>query len=102
VVLGQNTTDENKRAEITASPLRATPAQLQGLPPARIQTAELDVLHDEGEAYGRKFDTAGVDVTVTRYNGLIHDYGLPNALATVPAVQAALRQAGNELKSHLK
>lgn len=96
------TLDPAKRAEITASPLRATTAQLQGLPPALIQTAELDVLRDEGEAYGRKLDAAGVDVTVTRYNGLIHDYGLLNALATVPAVQTAMRQAGAELKARLK
>jgi acetyl esterase len=96
------TTDTSKRTEITASPLQASTAQLQGLPPTLIQTAELDVLRDEGEAYGRKLDAAGVDVTVTRYNGLIHDYGLLNALATVPAVQAALRQAGTELKAHLK
>ncbi|SDC72633.1 Acetyl esterase/lipase [Massilia sp. PDC64] len=96
------TTDNAKRSEITASPLRATEAQLKGLPPALIQTAELDVLRDEGEAYGRKLDAAGVDVTVTRYNGMIHDYGLLNALARVPEVQAALRQAGTELKTHLK
>jgi len=96
------TKDAAKRAEITASPLRATVAQLHGLPPALIQTAELDVLRDEGEAYGRKLDAAGVDVTVTRYNGLIHDYGLLNALATVPAVQAALGQAGSALAKHLK
>jgi acetyl esterase/lipase len=96
------TTDVAKRAEITASPLRATAQQLQGLPPALIQTAELDVLRDEGEAYGRKLDASGVEVTVTRYNGLIHDYGLLNALATVPAVQTAMRQAGTELKARLK
>jgi acetyl esterase len=96
------TVDPAKRAEITASPLRASTQQLQGLPPALIQTAELDVLRDEGEAYARKLDAAGVDVTATRYNGLIHDYGLLNALATVPAVQTALRQAGTELKNHLK
>lgn len=96
------TTDAAQRAEITASPLRATTSQLQGLPPALIQTAELDVLRDEGEAYGRKLDAAGVDVTVTRYDGLIHDYGLLNVLANVPAVQSALRQAGTELKTHLK
>jgi acetyl esterase/lipase len=54
----------------------ATPEQLKGLPPTLIQTAELDVLRDEGEAFGRKLDAAGVNVTVTRYNGLIHDYGL--------------------------
>ncbi|HCB2308241.1 TPA: alpha/beta hydrolase, partial [Escherichia coli] len=40
--------------------------------------------------------------TVTRYNGLIHDYGLLNALSDVPAVRTALAQAGDELKEHLK
>ncbi|MET0290158.1 MAG: alpha/beta hydrolase [Pseudoxanthomonas sp.] len=96
------TTDPRARAEITASPLRATPEQLAGLPPTLIQTAELDVLRDEGEAFGRHLDQAGVEVTVTRYNGLIHDYGLLNALRDVPAVRTALQQAGDGLREHLK
>ncbi|MCF5937447.1 alpha/beta hydrolase [Xanthomonas perforans] len=96
------TTDSKARAEITASPLRATSTQLAGLPPTLIQTAELDVLRDEGEAFGRKLDQAGVQVTVTRYNGLIHDYGLLNALRDVPAVRDAIRQAGDGLREHLK
>jgi acetyl esterase len=96
------TTDPKQRASIYASPLRATTEQLQGLPPTLIQTAELDVLRDEGEAYGRKLDEAGVDVTVSRYNGLIHDFGLLNALSEVPAVRTALEEAGSELQRHLK
>ncbi|WP_370635168.1 alpha/beta hydrolase [Leclercia sp. Marseille-Q4284] len=96
------TTNESDRNNILASPLRATTEQLQGLPPTLIQTAELDVLRDEGEAFGRKLDVAGVDVTVTRYNGLIHDYGLLNALSDVPAVRTAIDQAGYQLKEHLK
>ncbi|MDH1168941.1 alpha/beta hydrolase [Pantoea agglomerans] len=93
---------EKDRNNILASPLRATTEQLKGLPPTLIQTAELDVLRDEGEAFGRKLDAAGVPVTVTRYNGMIHDYGLLNALSQEPTVRTAINQAGEELRSHLK
>ncbi len=96
------TTDPSQRQEIYASPLRATASQLKGLPPALVQTAEKDVLRDEGEAYARKLDAAGVTVVVARYNGMIHDFGLLNALAGLPATRAALHQASEELKLRLK
>lgn len=96
------TVSEKDRNNILASPLRATTEQLKGLPPTLIQTAELDVLRDEGEAFGRKLDAAGVPVTVTRYNGMIHDYGLLNALSQEPTVRTSINQAGEELRSHLK
>ena len=90
------TTDPAQRAEIYASPLQATTERLKGLPPALVQVAENDVLRDEGEAYARKLDAAGVDVTYVRYDGLIHDFGLLNALSEVPAVRSALLQASEE------
>jgi acetyl esterase/lipase len=93
--------DKAARKEIYASPLNADAAQLHGLPPALIQTAENDVLRDEGEAYARKLDEAGVEVTLTRYGGLIHDYGLLNAVAEVPAVRTALLQAAAVIKKAL-
>ncbi|TWC18961.1 MULTISPECIES: alpha/beta hydrolase [unclassified Pseudomonas] len=96
------TTDAGQRNEIYASPLRASTAQLKGLPPALVQTAEADVLRDEGEAYARKLDAAGVPVTAVRYNGMIHDYGLLNVVSQVPAVRSAMLQVSEELKQHLK
>jgi acetyl esterase len=96
------TTDPKARKEIYASPLQASTEQLKGLPPALVQTAEFDVLRDEGEAYARKLAQAGVEVTATRHNGLIHDYGLLNPIANEPGVQGALRQAGGELAYRLK
>ncbi|MHA6913293.1 alpha/beta hydrolase [Ralstonia pseudosolanacearum] len=96
------TANPAQRQEITASPLLATPGQLKGLPPALVQTAEKDVLRDEGEAYARKLDAAGVNVVATRYNGMIHDFGLLNALSGLPATRAALHQASETLKVRLK
>jgi acetyl esterase/lipase len=90
------------RKEPYAAPLQASIDQVRGLPPTLIQTAENDVLRDEGEAYGRKLSEAGVEVTSTRYIGQIHDFGLLNALHDVPSTQAALRQASEELKRYLK
>ncbi|NIF46665.1 alpha/beta hydrolase [Enterobacter sp. Ap-1006] len=95
------TTKESDRHNILASPLEASREQLKGLPPTLIQTAELDVLRDEGEAFGRKLDEAGVPVTVTRYNGMIHDYGLLNAISDEPGVRTAISQAAGELRAHL-
>ena len=94
--------DLNQRKEIYASPLLATTEQLKGLPRALVQTAENDILRDEGEAYARKLDEAGVKVTVTRYIGMIHDWGLLNALSTVPGTKSAMLQAAAELKKALK
>ncbi|CAM3797255.1 alpha/beta hydrolase [Ectopseudomonas alcaliphila] len=95
------TSDPKQRHEIHASPLRASLEQLQGLPPALVQTAEMDVLRDEGEAYARRLGAAGVAVSAVRYNGMIHDYGLLNVIAEVPAVRTAMQQAGAVLREHL-
>ena len=96
------TSDPKQRNEIYASPLRASLEQLQGLPPALVQTAEMDVLRDEGEAYARRLNAAGVAVTSVRYNGMIHDYGLLNVVAEIPAVRSAMDQAAQALKNSLK
>lgn len=95
----KNDADRNNKY---ASPLRATLAELKDLPPALVQTAENDVLRDEGEAYAHKMNEAGVAVTLVRYQGMIHDYGLLNPLIHIPEIQSALYYAGAELKKALK
>ena len=96
------TTDPAQRAQIYASPLRASEEELKGLPPALIQVAQFDVLRDEGEAYGKKLDAAGDDITMVRYNGTIHDFGLLNALAEDAPTKAATQQLADQLKARLQ
>ncbi|MFJ8584294.1 alpha/beta hydrolase [Streptomyces sp. NPDC093595] len=97
----QYTTDETERARITASPLRATAEQLAGLPPALVITAEADVLRDEGEAYANKLRAAGVPVTAVRFQGVIHDFVMLNALRRTHAAQAAIELAIGTLRRAL-
>jgi acetyl esterase len=82
-----------ERSEITASPLRASVEQLQGLPAALIITAEADVMRDEGEAYANKLRQAGVRVTAVRFQGTIHDFVMLNALAHTAAARGAIALA---------
>jgi acetyl esterase/lipase len=97
----QYTTDETERAQITASPLRATTEQLTGLPPALVITGEADVLRDEGEAYANKLRAAGVPVTAVRFQGIIHDFVMLNALRETHAAEAAITLAVTTLRGAL-
>ncbi|MBO2448636.1 alpha/beta hydrolase [Actinomadura barringtoniae] len=87
------TTDPAERAEITASPLRATLDDLAGLPPALVLVDENDVLRDEGEAYARRLTEAGVPTTSVRYNGTLHDFMMLNPVSGTRAARAATAQA---------
>lgn len=97
----QYTTDAKERTSIYASPLQASIDQLKGVAPAVIVVAENDILRDEAEAYGRKLDQAGVEVSTVRFNGTIHDFGLLNVLADLPSTQSMLDFAGNQIRKYL-
>ncbi|MEU0402454.1 alpha/beta hydrolase [Streptomyces sp. NPDC006197] len=97
----QYTTEEAERAQITASPLRATTEQLTGLPPALVITAEADVLRDEGEAYADRLRAAGVPVTALRVQGTIHDFVMLNALRETRGAELAIGLAADTLRKAL-
>lgn len=82
-------------------PLRATTEQLTGLPPALVITGEADVLRDEGEAYANKLREAGVPVTAVRFQGIIHDFVMLNALRETHAAEAAITMAAETLRKAL-
>ena len=92
---------EKERDNPYVSPLRASLAELQGLPPTIVITEENDVLRDEGEAYAHRLQVAGVPTVFVRYNGTIHDFGLLNALANLPATKAMIRQVADGIRKHL-
>jgi acetyl esterase len=88
-------------SEITASPLRASCEQLQGLPPALVIVDENDVLREEGETYAAKLRQAGVPTACVRYNGIIHDFMMLNALRGTESARGAINQAVSALRHAL-
>jgi acetyl esterase/lipase len=97
----QYTTSTEERAQPTASPMKASKAQLASFPPSLIITAECDVLRDGGEQFAARLRDAGVPTTCVRYTGIIHDFVMVNSLHETNASKAAIAQAVAHLKAAL-
>ena len=73
---------------------------LNDLPPALVITAEYDPLRDEGEAYGKRLQEAGVNVTLSRYPGMIHAF--VRMTARLDKAKEALDEIAGTLRGVLK
>jgi len=66
------------------------------MPPAYIETAEFDCLHDDGILYARLLEQAGVDVTLNETKGTMHGFDIatkaPTTLAAVEQRVAFLKR----------
>ena len=90
--------DEGEANHPYASPLRAE--NLSDLPPALIITAECDPLRDEGEAYGKRLQEAGVKVTLSRYPGMMHAF--VRMTARLGKAKEAIDEIADTLRGVLK
>jgi acetyl esterase len=79
-----------------ASVLRA---DLHGLPPAFVITAECDPLRDDGEAYAEKLRGLGIRASYKRYPGMFH--GFMSFPAVLPEAAEAFEDAGAALREAL-
>jgi len=80
--------DPSEADHIHASPLKA---DLRGLPPALVITAEFDPLRDEGEAFAHKMVDFGGQAALTRYAGMNH--GFVNNFGAIDAGRRAIDEA---------
>ena len=82
-------------------PTRPPPSSSRGCRPTLLLVDEVDPLRDEGEAYAAKLRAAGVAVTTVRYDGVVHDFMLLNAMSESRATRAAIAQATAHLRAAL-
>jgi acetyl esterase len=80
-----------------ASPWYAS--DLRGLPAAMVITGECDPLRDQGEAYGRRLQEAGVAVVIKRYDGMIHPFISLSGI--IDAGRVAIADAGSAVRQAL-
>ncbi|MDQ3695387.1 MAG: alpha/beta hydrolase [Chloroflexota bacterium] len=82
---------EADRQNPYASPLLAD--DLSGLPPATVILAEIDPLRSQGELYAAALEAAGVDVELTTYQGVTHEFFGMGAVVDI-ANDAVMQAAG--------
>ena len=79
--------DKSRPDYVYYSPVEAE--RFEGLPPAYIETAEFDCLHDDGILYAEKLRTSGIEVTLNETKGTMHGFDIMQKPQTTKAALAA-------------
>lgn len=67
------------------------------LPPAYIETAEFDCLHDDGILYAKLLSDAGISVQLIETDGTMHGFDI---MEKAPTTQAVLKSRINFMQKH--
>ena len=79
--------DRSNASYVWYSPVEAE--SFEGLPPAYIETAEFDCLHDDGILYAGPLRNAGIEVTLNETKGTMHGFDIATK---APTTLAAMEQ----------
>ncbi len=79
--------DKSRTDYVYYSPVEAE--NFAGLPPAYIETAEFDCLHDDGILYSEKLRSAGIDVTLNETKGTMHGFDIMQKVSITKSALAA-------------
>ena len=78
--------DKNRLDYVYYSPVEAE--NFEGLPPAYIETAEFDCLHDDGILYAKKLSEASIKVVLNETKGTMHGFDIKQKAKTTKEVLA--------------
>ena len=87
--------DRSRPDYVYYSPVEAE--SFEGLPPAYIETAEFDCLHDDGILYAEKLRAAGIPVTLIETQGTMHGFDI---IQDAPTTREALKSRIDFMKTH--
>lgn len=88
--------DKNRHDYLYYSPVEAS--NFESMPPAYIETAEFDCLHDDGIIYAKLLRDSGVSVVLNETKGTMHGFDI---MQNAPITQAAIKARIDFMKNIL-
>ena len=89
---------EDRRLPLTSPLTFASDEVLAKFPPTTIVVAGVDPLIGEGEAFGHRLQTLGVDTAVLKADGQIHDFALLEPVRSSATARAVVELSTLKLR----